>query len=124
VAAAAAAARSALVSTTAMSSTPSRALRILAWCLPRCPTPMTATRSRSADTLVPPRTTDNGDASLVRRLEHVLAVQDERPLRIDRQRRRPSDPHRLDRRNADYRHVEPHILTGLRNLHDSHAGPG
>ena len=38
--------------------------------------------------------------------------------------RRAGDPHRLDRRNPDHRHVEAHVLLRLRDLDDPHAGTG
>ena len=36
----------------------------------------------------------------------------------------PARLHRLDRRHADDRHVEPHVLIRLRDLDDAHAGAG
>ena len=38
--------------------------------------------------------------------------------------RRARGLHRLDRRHADDRHVEPHVLIRLRDLDDAHAGAG
>ena len=32
--------------------------------------------------------------------------------------------HRLDRRDADHRHIEPHVLLRLGDLDDTDAGPG
>ena len=37
---------------------------------------------------------------------------------VDRQRDGARRPHRLDRRSPDDRHVEPHVLIRLRDLHD------
>ena len=53
-----------------------------------------------------------------------VAVEHQRPPRVDRQRRRAGGPHRLDGRDADDRHVESHVLFRLGHLDDPHAGPG
>ena len=54
----------------------------------------------------------------------MLAVQDQRPFRINREGGCAGDSHRLDGRDADHRHIEPHILLGLRDFHDPHAWSG
>ena len=45
------------------------------------------------------------------------------PASTDRTRR-AGGLHRLDRRDADHRHVEPHVLVRLRDLDDADAGAG
>ena len=80
------------------------AQRVSASALPASPAARPRRRSRCR-----PRSAD---------VEHVLAVEHQRPARVDRQRRRAGAPHRLDRRDADDRHVEPHVLLRLRHLDD------
>src|SRR5687767_14532743 len=97
------------MSTTPISAAPSRAARIRAWCRPRCPTPITAALTASA-TLLAPGPPDDRDAGFVGRPEHLIAVNDERPAGVDGQGRGIRRAHGLDRRDADHRHVEPHVL--------------
>ena len=83
---------------------------------------MTATRSGALmrGTRSAPRPTI-GDAGLVGGREHRVAVEHERLARVDRQRGRAGDAHRLDRGEADDRHVEAHVLLRLGHLDDAHA---
>ena len=65
-----------------------------------------------------------GDAGLVGGGEERVAIENQRPAGIDRQHRRAGDAHRLDRRQADNRHVEAHVLVRLGDLDDGDAVAG
>ncbi len=54
--------------------------------------------------------------------DNSVAVDHQRLARVDRQQRRAGRAHRLDRRHADDRHIEAHVLIGLGHLDDPHAG--
>ena len=56
--------------------------------------------------------------------DQFLTVEHQRLAGIDRQRGRAGRPHRRDRREADDRHVEAHVLVRLGHLDDARAGPG
>ena len=55
-------------------------------------------------------------AGAVRGLEHAVPVQHHRTTRIDRQHGGAGRAKRLNRRNANHRHVETHVLVRLRDL--------
>ena len=67
------------------------------------------------------RPPDDGDPGFVGRRDDRLAVDHQRLAGIDRQRGRAGGLHRLNRRHADDRHVEPHVLVRLGHLDDAHA---
>src|SRR5262245_31184362 len=108
-----------------------------AWCLPRWPTPMTATCSGINATtktrehekekpallrvFVPswPKafalafsrgSADDADPRFVRGANDGVAVDHQRLAGVDRQRVRAGGLHGRDRRDADDRDVEPHVL--------------
>src|SRR3954464_10174186 len=67
---------------------------------------------------------DNADAGLVGSAGDAIAVDHQRLAGVDRQCGRACGFHRLDRRHADHRHVETHVLVRLRHLDDRHAAAG
>ena len=83
--------------------------------------PLRASCRETAGRLIGDLATDDRDARLVGGRQDAIAVHDQRPARVDRQRRRAGALHRLDRRDADDRHVESHVLVRLRDLDDAHA---
>src|SRR5206468_12191304 len=99
------------------------------------PAPMTATRTVTAATTktrrreaswsrqifshARSRSPDDADAGGVGGLDDRVAVDHERLAGIDGQHRRAGGLHRVDRRDADDRHVEPHVLIWLRDLDDA-----
>src|SRR5829696_7025160 len=94
---------------------------------------MTATRSAPAPSPVEgpapspvegSATADHRDSSRVRRVEELLAVDNEGLPGIDRNHCRTGRLHYLDCRHADDRDVEAHVLFRLRDFHDARAGPG
>ena len=84
---------------------------------------MTATRSALARRRDVPT---HGDQCPRRRLPPDDRVAVESSASCPRPPTAPSRPpaHRLDRRDADDRHVEPHVLLRLRDLDDADAGAG
>ena len=70
------------------------------------------------------RAADDGDAGLVGGSNDGLAVNHERLAGVDRQQRGAGCLHRLNRRHADDRHVEPHVLFRLGHLDDADARAG
>jgi len=61
-----------------------------------------------------------GDSRRIGSSEHRVAVNHQGAASIDGQRRRTGRAHRCDRRHADHRHVEPHVLARFGDLH--HTG--
>ena len=86
----------------------------------------TATRSDVSDTPARlPRTSDRPRSPAASAAsKNVVAVHHQRLAGVDRQRGRAGGLHRLDRRDADHRHVEPHVLLRLGHLDDARPGPG
>ena len=59
------------------------------------------------------------DTCVVGSGDERLAIQDERPPGVYRERRSTGSPHGSHGRDAHDGHIEPHILPGLRHLDDS-----
>ena len=108
------------VSTTPIRSTPGMPARIRAWCRPRCPTPMTATRMWLSNDLSP----DDRDTGGIGGLDHSLTVDEQRLASVHRERRGANLPQHLDGAHTDDRHVESHVLLRLGHLDEPQARPG
>src|SRR5690349_892896 len=120
-------ARSRSTSTTATSSAPGCAAYFSAWKRPRYPTPTTAVRS----TVISPPPTPGGsclhlrrihrhdrDPGAIRERDHLLAVEDDGPARLDRERPALHLHERGDRGRADGGEVEARVLRRLADLHE------
>ena len=64
---------------------------------------------------------DDRDPQAVGQLDHFLLVQEDGHFAFDREDPAAGLAHRLDRVDADRRHVEPHVLLRLGNLDDGEA---